>query len=150
MGTRRRLPDAGEIVRHHLDPITCLENYVPREENLLPLGPVLEVTATGSILNHSWLSESRQEGFRMRDGWVQGNGELRRRIAEANELEPIELTDAEVEDLVVLLCSLTDPSSRDLTALVPQRDPSTSRWRTEPDRLAGVPHVRAAADWDHP
>ena len=113
-----------QVVRHHLDPVRCLDEYVLEEDALPPLGPILEVTATGSSLNHSWLSENRLRGFQMRDGWVQSNAELRRRIAEANELEPIELTDAEVEDLVVFLCSLTDPAARDMAGLVPDRVPS--------------------------
>jgi cytochrome c peroxidase len=113
-----------EVVRHHLDPVASLERYECNEADLLPLGRVLEVTAVGSSLSHSWLSDNRLEGFLMRDTWVQNHPELRKRIADANELSPTELSDAEVADLVAFLGCLTDPSSDDLAELVPERVPS--------------------------
>ena len=60
----------------------------------------------------------------MRDTWVQRHPELRQSIAAANELERIELSDAEVADLMAFLRSLTDPSARDLSNIVPRRAPS--------------------------
>ena len=112
------------IVRHHLDPIASLDAYVVSETELQPLENVLEVTAVGSQLVHSWLSENRLEGFVLRDRWVHENPRLRQRIAAANELEPLRLTDAEVAALLAFLTALTDPSSRESLALVPKRVPS--------------------------
>ena len=45
-------------------------------------------------------------------------------MAKANKLGPIALTDAEVNDLLAFLESLTDPASRDRSALVPDAVPS--------------------------
>jgi cytochrome c peroxidase len=113
-----------QVVRHHLNPVDSLHAYDPVASELPPLGQVLEVTATGSKLSHSWLNDNRLEGFLLRDTWVQRNPELRRRIADANELQPVELSEQEVDDLVAFLRSLTDPASRDLARLVPRRVPS--------------------------
>jgi cytochrome c peroxidase len=60
----------------------------------------------------------------MRDTWVQTNDELRARIARANELQGVALTDGEVADVLAFLRSLTDPSSRRLEHLVPGQVPS--------------------------
>ncbi len=60
----------------------------------------------------------------MRDAWVQNQPELRGRIAAANELRGVSLSDAEVADLLAFLESLTDPSSRDLSGVVPETVPS--------------------------
>lgn len=111
------------VVRHHLDPVASLNDYSSTGEDLPPLGNVVEVTASGSKLEQQYLSEGRQEGFLKRDLWVQGNDELRKSIAEANELAPIDLSDAEVADLISFLHSLTD-TTKDLASLVPERVPS--------------------------
>lgn len=113
-----------DVVRHHLNPLGSLERYVLAGDALPQCDRVLELTATGSRLSQSWLNERRFEAFMMRDTWVHQHPGLRGRIAQANELEPIELTDAEVEDLLAFLHSLTDPSSEDLSGLVPERVPS--------------------------
>jgi cytochrome c peroxidase len=113
-----------EVVRHHLDPLECLERYVADRGVLPELGEVLELTATGSRLSQNWLSERRVAAFLMRDTWVQQNAELRQRIARANELAAIQLSGAEVDDLVAFLKSLTDPSSRDLSSAAPRQVPS--------------------------
>ncbi len=112
------------IVRHHLDPIAALDAYVLEDGHLPPLGPVLEVTVAGSELRHDWLSPQRLEGFVLRDRWVQENPELRERIAAANELEPVRLSDGEIADLLAFLESLTDPAWRELAGWVPERVPS--------------------------
>jgi cytochrome c peroxidase len=91
---------------------------------LFPLDRVLELTARGSQLNHSWMAERRVEGFNQRDTWVQESDELRARIAEANELDVVELTDDELKDLVAFLEALTDPASEDLTHEIPDEVPS--------------------------
>ena len=85
---------------------------------------VLEIVASGAKLEKSYLAEGRLEGFKKRDTWVQSHPELRQNIAQANELEPLPLSDREVRDLVAFLKSLTDPRSRDLTHEVPSSVPS--------------------------
>ncbi|UCC82180.1 MAG: cytochrome-c peroxidase [Gemmatimonadota bacterium] len=120
-GAYDRLED---VVRHHLDPVGSLERYVADPDALPRLNGVLELTAVGARLSQSWLSDQRLAGFLMRDTWVQGHPELRARIAAANELAAIALSDTEVEDLLAFLESLTDPASRDLSEVVPRRVPS--------------------------
>ncbi|MEM7248682.1 MAG: cytochrome c peroxidase [Acidobacteriota bacterium] len=113
-----------DIVRHHLDPLAALERYVLDDDALPPLTDALELSASGDRLGQEWLSGSRREGWLRRDGWVQSQTKLRGAIAEANELAPVVLTDAEVEQVLAFLRSLTDPRSRDLGHLVPDRVPS--------------------------
>ncbi len=117
-------PALEDVVRHHLDPLGSLERYVPAEDALPRLDRVLELTAIGSRLDQNWLSERRFAMFLMRDTWVQGNLKLRGRIAGANELDAVDLSDSEVASLLAFLASLTDPASEDLSAVVPERVPS--------------------------
>ncbi|MFQ5982515.1 MAG: cytochrome-c peroxidase, partial [Woeseiaceae bacterium] len=116
--------DLEAVVRHHLDPVRSLDAYDASSAILPELGEVLELTANGSRLNRSWMSDSRREGFERRDTWVQNNPELRQKIADANELEPVSLSDDEVEKILAFLDSLTDPSVERLNDLVPERVPS--------------------------
>lgn len=111
-------------VRHHLDPIGSLESYALADSTLPALTNVLETFADGPQLKHNRLSRERFEAFIKRDTWVISNDSLRNRIAAANELEPIDLSDGEVSDLLAFLESLTDPSSRDLSSIVPASVPS--------------------------
>ncbi len=112
------------VVRHHLDPVGSLEAYRFDENDLPPLQGAIETTASGSSLQHGWMSERRFNAFLMQDGWVQGSSALRNEIAAANELEQIRLSDGEVADLIAFLESLTDPTARDLSSLVPEYVPS--------------------------
>jgi cytochrome c peroxidase len=112
------------VVRHHLAPVESLESYEIPDGLLQPLDSVLEMTMSGSSFSHSWLSDSRLEGFLARDGWVQQDAQLRKAIADANELDPVELTDREFGDLIAFLHSLTDPSHTGLVALIPESVPS--------------------------
>ena len=112
------------VVRHHLDPVRALDGYQPQSNPLIPLDNVLELTAAGSRFQHDAMSAQRLEGFLVRDTWVQSHPDLRARIAAANELEPIELSDAEVDDLVAFLQALSDPTTQDLEHIVPERVPS--------------------------
>jgi cytochrome c peroxidase len=113
-----------DVVRHHLDPLGSLGRYVADEDELPQLGRVLELIAQGSHLSQGWLPDQRLEGFLMRDAWVQQHSELRARIATANELAAVELSDEDVEDLIAFLRSLTDAESRDLSNIVPRKVPS--------------------------
>lgn len=117
-------PSLEAVVRHHLDPVRSLEDYKVAEDALLPLENILETTATGPRLQDRWIRGSRLTDFLRRDNWVQDNPTLRDRIADANELTPINLSDAELGDLRAFLESLTDSSSVDLMSLIPQRVPS--------------------------
>jgi cytochrome c peroxidase len=120
-GTYATLAD---VVRHHLDPLLSLESYRLADDLLPPLDTVLELTASNSKLGPERLSQKRTASFLARDTWVQSSATLRGEIAAANELQRVELTDAEVGDLLAFLASLTDPDSRDLSSLVPARVPS--------------------------
>jgi cytochrome c peroxidase len=113
-----------DVVRHHLDPVRALDAYVVDDDALPPIDRLVETVASGSTLAQSPLSPSRRTGFMERDAWVQSHDELRGLIARANELEPVALTDDEVADLLAFLECLTDPASRDLSALVPATVPS--------------------------
>ena len=112
------------VVRHHADPVTALESYKFDRSLLPPLEGVLELTAVGSRVSQRWLNEYRLRAFLMRDDWVQTRTVLGGRIAQANELAPVSLSDQDVDDIVAFLESLTDPSVRSLSHLVPQRVPS--------------------------
>ena len=113
-----------DVVRHHADPVAALESYRLDRSLLPPLDGVLELTSVGSKVSQRWLNEHRLRAFLMRDDWVQTRTELRGRIATANELAPVSLSDRDVEDIVAFLESLTDPSSQSLAHLVPKRVPS--------------------------
>ncbi|MET1414705.1 cytochrome c peroxidase [Roseibium sp. HPY-6] len=110
------------IVRHHLAPQASLEAYQGTE--LPVLDAVIEQTGKGSKLIFRPVNPARRNAFDRRDTWVQTNVRLTNRIAEANDLEPIELSDREVGQLVAFLESLTDPAMRDRQDLIPERVPS--------------------------
>ncbi len=113
-----------DVVRHHLDPVGSLEEYDPEMAVLPEIGRIAETTATGSKLDQEEMSPVRQAGFMLRDTWVQQSPPLRGRIAEANQLQPVSLSDEEVASLVAFLRSLTDEGSRSVSALVPLTVPS--------------------------
>ena len=113
-----------DIVRHHLDPVNSLTAYRLSEKLLPPISAVVETTAEGPMLINRFMSEKRLRSFLQRDSWVMQKSELRDRIASANELERISLSDSDIADLVSFLESLTDPSVTDLGDLVPDRVPS--------------------------
>jgi cytochrome c peroxidase len=111
-------------VRHHLDPVGSLHSYDPGSANLPPLGEVIELTASGSRLSQGFMPVSRRREFDKQDTWVQQNDALRQRIADANELAPVDLSDREVRALVAFLEALTDPIAARLDSLVPSVVPS--------------------------
>ncbi len=75
------------VVRHHLDPVGTLMSY-DISAALLPEGI---------------------EGASAKDMLIMADAEEVQRIADANELAPVELTDAQISDLMAFLNSLTDP-----------------------------------------
>ncbi len=89
------------IIRHHNDPVTALNGY-DIGQAVLPPRPDLDAI----------------------DGVVQADAGLRGQIAASNELTPLGLSDPEIGDLVEFMKALTDPASRDLSALVPESLPS--------------------------
>ncbi len=112
------------VVRHHLDPVASLHAFEPATDRLPPLENVLELTAVGASFSQNWLGDVRRDGYRLSDTWVQRSNTLRGRIAAANELQPIALSDREVRDLVSFLEALTDPRVEALEYLVPEKVPS--------------------------
>lgn len=112
------------VLRHHLDPVASLHSYEPPATLLTPLQNVLELTADGARFSQSFLSAPRQQGFAQSDTWVQRSDRLRGYIAAANELQPVDLSDRQVDDLLAFLESLTDPRAETLDYLVPQTVPS--------------------------
>ena len=117
-------PTLEAVVRHHLDPVASLHDYEPPESLLAPLDNVLELTADGARFSQSFLSENRRQGFIQSDTWVQRSDRLRGYIAAANELQPVDLSDRQVADLIAFLESLTDPRAATLDYIVPQAVPS--------------------------
>ncbi len=87
------------IVRHHLDPVPALRGYDAGQARL-PSRADLDA----------------KDGNADRSNWAG--------IADANELNPTQLTEFEIADLVAFLMALTDPSSIDLSAVVPTSVPS--------------------------
>jgi len=90
-------PTLEAVVRHYNDVPLALQTYDPSQ-----LGPALRATYHGDPATID--SVTRTLDFRLRT--------------------PLHLTDAEMGDLVAFLKSLTDPSARDLSALVPAAVPS--------------------------
>jgi cytochrome c peroxidase len=113
-----------EMVLHHADPVAALEAYEPAEDLLPPVGAVIELAAADDALRQRTLDDGRLAAFGMRDTWVQRTPELRRRIAEANELVPVALAGRDVADLVAFLHTLTDSGRIARPGLVPDGVPS--------------------------
>ncbi len=120
-GAYTNLEDA---VRHHLDPVSSLNRYTIDQAALPAIPALVEVSADDAEYAARLVSAERLDGMLTSDGWVQSRDILRGRIAAANELRPIELTEAELSDLLEFLESLTDESVRHLEELVPVSVPS--------------------------
>ena len=89
------------IVRHHLDPLTALENYDPSQL----VKPSREDLDESDLVGHEDLS-------------------LRQIVIDANDLQPVSLTETEVDDLLAFLEALTDLSVMEDLELIPQSVPS--------------------------
>jgi cytochrome c peroxidase len=107
-----------EVVRHHLDPLIALESYDVASAQLVPIAHAIERRSLEVV------TPERLDDYQQRAYWVQHSPKLRQSISAANVLAPRTLGDSEVADLVVFLDSLTDPTSRDLDHLIPERVPS--------------------------
>lgn len=113
-----------EVIRHHTNPVASLESYNSQQAKLPPVSYIIEKTAERSSLIFRAVNPRRLDDFRKRDTWVMNNRNLRRAIANANELTAIPLTKQEIEHLVAFLKSLTDPASANMASIVPDNVPS--------------------------
>ena len=116
--------DLEAMVRHHLDAVASLHAYVPDADLLPPVDRVIVRRGRGSQLLFEPLNPARADAFAARDGFVHGSDALRGRIANASEIMPVTLGDAEVTELMAFLDSLTDPTAHDRSALIPATVPS--------------------------
>ena len=89
-----------EIVRHHLDPLSALENWEPERV----------------IMRDSGLMENDFTGWE--------DTILRQELADTNELSPTTLSETDIANLVAFLESLTDPASLNMRGMIPQTVPS--------------------------
>jgi len=89
------------VVRHHLDPVLAVASYDPTQV-LMPSRDDLDAI----------------------DLVVQSDPARRQAIVDSAEIEPIELSDAELADLIAFLHTLTDTACLDLRGDVPQAVPS--------------------------
>ena len=87
-----------DVVRHHLDPVTSLRNYD--------------------------INQAIMPGFDADDMRVLTDAAEIEAIAAANDLAPLSLTDAEVNDILAFLKALTDPQSLRGAFGVPETVPS--------------------------
>lgn len=120
-GSYRSLED---MVRHHLDPVARFEAFDTADVLLPPIENVQRVSARGSQLRYKPLEQARRHRFDLRDTWVMASPQLRQRIADANVLAPVDLSNDEISDLVAFLNALTDPTAVDRSGIIPNRVPS--------------------------
>lgn len=113
-----------EVVRHHLDPEASLASFVADDLTLPPLAILQRLVERGSELRFAPLETDRYVAFELRDNWVMQTPHLRARIAAANNLQPITLTDDEIDAVVAFLHSLTDPSALERDEMIPMHVPS--------------------------
>ncbi len=112
------------IIAHHADPVASLNTWQSGEDTLPEVAHVIETTATGSQLIYKPVNPSRKSDFGKRDTWVMQNAVLRQQIADANELEPVALSEDDIADLAEFLRALTDPAHRNPEHLIPETVPS--------------------------
>ena len=89
------------IVRHHLDPLVQLQAY-DAGQLVLPSNPTLDPLDLQAYVDPAVMFA----------------------VAASCDLKPVQVSDAEVDDLVAFLHALTDPSSIDLRSDVPSSVPS--------------------------
>ena len=112
------------VIRHHADSIASLERYRPTSSTLPPITHAVQLTASQSSLFTEWMPQSRLGGFLMRDSWVSQNSKLRQQIAITNEIDSIDLSDGEVDDLLAFMHALTGESVSELESITPFQVPS--------------------------
>ena len=89
------------VIRHHLSPVESLHNYDTDEAVL----PDRKRWKDEDFLEHNDIAAREDR-------------------AATNQLEPIELTNKEIKELVAFLNALTDPSSLDMRDTIPMSVPS--------------------------
>lgn len=114
--------DLEAMLRHHLNAPKSLAEYAPPK--LLPRHTVTQEARSRRGRSIVPLTGAERSRFDQRDTWVHGSVPLREKIAKAIEIDPIELTDAEITALMTFLEALTDPSATKQGALIPTRVPS--------------------------
>ncbi|MEO1679998.1 MAG: cytochrome c peroxidase [Pseudomonadota bacterium] len=112
------------VVRHHLDPLPSLDAYRLDPGHLAPLAALSQPMAVGARHGHEPVNPARRAAWDARDGWVQSQPQMRARIAAANERQATPLSDEAVAEIVAFLKALTDPRSRTMEHLIPDRVPS--------------------------
>jgi cytochrome c peroxidase len=109
------------VVRHHLDPIGSLNAYLPVSlAGSQPGSPTEPINCE----HLSVASGDDDKAQISRDSWVHCTDRLRQRVAAANELEPVTLTDREIQDLIAFLGTLTDNRAERLQRIAPDSLPS--------------------------
>lgn len=111
-----------DMVRHHLDTVASLARYTPAE--LPPLDTVIQPVRSRTGVSFQALSPMQRGAYDLRDIWVHSSERLRGRIASANTLAPVDLSDEEVSSILAFLETLTDPTAIDRSYLVPTVVPS--------------------------
>ena len=91
---------------------------------LPPLERVMDQIGAATGTGYSELQDEKLAAFVARDGWVQAAAPLRRRIAEANQLAPVALSEAEIAQVLAFLDALSDPGVAGLASIVPASVPS--------------------------
>lgn len=124
--------DLEAMLRHHLNPVESFESYSASDAAMPALGHVQILAGRGSDFGFAPLDPERHADFDLRDGWVMETPALRERIAAQNQVEPTELTEDEIRQLIAFLETLTDPTAVDRSHIVPEHVPSGLR--PQPDR----------------
>ncbi|MEM1129000.1 MAG: cytochrome c peroxidase [Pseudomonadota bacterium] len=116
--------DLEDMVRHHLDATASLANFDATLVPLPQLHSVSEQVGPASATGYDLLSAERKGDFDMRDAWVQASVSTRSRIAEANDLAPVQLSETEIKQIMAFLEALTDPEALERGSTVPKQVPS--------------------------
>ena len=109
-----------DMVRHHLNPLASLAAFDASGVALPPIEHLQRLAARGSQLRFVPLEAERRHAFEQRDTWVMMSSQLRQRIADSNDLSPIELTDGEISNLVAFLQTLTDTRAVNRSHMIPR------------------------------
>lgn len=89
------------VVEHHLDPLTALENY-----------------------DGSQLVVAKNADFELTDLEAYNDLVLRQTVIDANELQPVNLSSQQVDDIMAFLKALTDWNSFERGEMIPSEVPS--------------------------
>ncbi len=113
-----------DVIKHHASPVHSLNNYQLADHVLPAANHIVEATGTGSRLIYQAINPGRILDYRKHETWVLMNTALRQRIANANELRPVDLSSSDIGDLVAFLHTLTDTTSHITDKWIPDNVPS--------------------------